>query len=60
MTVSVQSDSYECKVCWYQYEPAQGDDVAQVLAGTRFEDLPDDWCCPGCDAHKSTFLKVID
>lgn len=51
---------YECKVCWYQYEPDKGDDVAQVMAGTAFSDLPEDWCCPGCDAHKSTFLKVAD
>lgn len=59
-TAAVDMASYECKVCWYQYEPEQGDDVAQIPPGTAFADLPADWCCPGCDAHKSTFLKVTE
>lgn len=59
-TQAAVSQRYECKVCWYCYEPEQGDDVAQIPAGTAFADLPQDWCCPECEAHKSTFLKMAD
>ncbi|TNF54472.1 rubredoxin [bacterium] len=26
--------------------------------GQRFEDLPDDWKCPVCNANKSQFEKI--
>lgn len=50
----------ECKVCWTPYDPAEGDDTRQVLPGTAFADLPDDWCCPGCQAPKAQFLVRED
>ncbi|MBW2171436.1 MAG: rubredoxin [Deltaproteobacteria bacterium] len=28
-----------------------------VDPGTKFEDLPDDWTCPICDATKDQFEK---
>lgn len=48
----------ECGVCWYVYDPAQGDDVWQVEAGTAFGSLPDHWRCPQCDAGKIKFLAL--
>jgi [NiFe] hydrogenase assembly HybE family chaperone len=50
----------ECKICWTPYDPAEGDDTRQVLAGTSFLDLPDDWTCPGCSAPKAQFLVRED
>lgn len=54
------SQRYECRVCWYCYDPEQGDDVAQVPPHTAFAQLPEDWCCPQCEAPKSGFLRVDD
>ncbi|MCB6176690.1 [NiFe]-hydrogenase assembly chaperone HybE [Rhodobacter sp. Har01] len=50
----------ECKICWTPYDPAEGDDTRQVLPGTAFRDLPDDWACPGCQAPKAQFLVRED
>ncbi len=50
----------ECRICWYVYDPAQGDEVAQIPAGTPFTALPDDWHCPQCDSGKQMFLVLDD
>ena len=50
----------ECKICWYVYDPAQGDDVWQVPAGTPFAALPDHWSCPECDSEKGGFMVLED
>lgn len=50
----------ECKICWTPYDPAEGDDTRQVLPGTPFIALPDDWSCPNCDAPKEQFLVSED
>jgi rubredoxin len=34
--------------------------VWQIPAGTLFEELPDEWCCPNCDAPRTKFLRVVD
>jgi rubredoxin len=51
-------DRMECGVCWQVYDPAEGDSVWQIPAGTPFADLPEDWRCPNCDALKLKFLRV--
>lgn len=50
----------ECGVCWHVYDPAVGDDVWQIPAGTPFSALPEDWRCPNCDAPRSKFLRLDD
>lgn len=49
---------YECSVCGYVYDPAEGDPEHGVAPGTAFENLPDDWGCPVCGADKIEFEKV--
>ncbi|RKT42778.1 rubredoxin [Thiocapsa rosea] len=49
----------ECRICWYIYDPAEGDPVGQVPPDTAFADLPDHWCCPRCDSDKSHFLPAM-
>ncbi|MFC1946538.1 rubredoxin [Chloroflexota bacterium] len=49
---------YECSVCGYIYDPAEGDPENGVTAGTAFADLPDDWVCPICGASKEDFREV--
>lgn len=50
--------SYECIACGYIYDPAAGDPIAGIPAGTAFEDLPDDWLCPDCGLGKEEFEKI--
>lgn len=52
-------DKYECIVCGYIYDPAEGDPEYGVPKGTPFEKLPDDWVCPLCSAGKDQFEKVV-
>ncbi|MEZ7197645.1 rubredoxin [Pseudodesulfovibrio karagichevae] len=47
---------YVCEICGYVYDPAQGDPDSDIPAGTKFEDLPDDWTCPVCGADKDSFV----
>lgn len=50
-------DRYVCTVCGYVYDPAVGDPDNGIPAGTKFEELPDDWVCPVCGAPKADFEK---
>jgi rubredoxin len=49
----------ECGVCWWVYDPALGDELAQIAPGTPFAALPAYWHCPVCDAQKEQFM-VLD
>lgn len=51
-------DKYECTVCGYVYDPADGDPDNGIDAGTSFDAIPDDWTCPVCGAAKSEFEKA--
>lgn len=46
---------YQCAICGYIYDPAQGDPANNIAPGTLFADLPDSWCCPLCGAPKDAF-----
>lgn len=46
---------YRCTVCGYIYDPAVGDPANNIVPGTAFEDLPDDWVCPVCGVGKEDF-----
>ncbi|WP_428605791.1 rubredoxin [Sedimenticola sp.] len=48
----------ECKICWYLYDPAEGDPYWQIPPGTPFSRLPDDWSCPNCDGRKDDFMVM--
>ncbi len=50
---------YECDICGYVYDPAEGDPDNNINPGTSFEDLPDDWECPDCGVGKDNF-SVVD
>jgi rubredoxin len=49
----------ECRICWYVYDPAVGDEVWQVPPGTPFAALPPHWRCPECDGERAQFM-VLD
>ena len=48
----------ECKICWWVYDPAEGDPVWQIPAGTAFKDLPAHWSCPNCDGAAEQFMVL--
>ena len=50
--------SYECTVCGYIYNPAEGDPDNGVAAGTAWEAVPGEWVCPLCGADKDMFEAV--
>lgn len=58
MSDLVVSESYECTICGYIYDPAEGDPDQDIAPGTSFEDLPDGWVCPECGASKEDFVPV--
>lgn len=59
MTQRIQDeDSMQCKICGYVYDPGLGDDLCQIEVGTPFTRLPEQWCCPECDAPKTHFLPL--
>lgn len=43
-----------CLACGYIYDEELGDPEDGLPAGTRFEDIPDDWQCPLCGVRKAT------
>ncbi len=46
---------YICRACGLIYDEAEGDPDSGLAAGTRFEDIPDDWECPLCGVTKTDF-----
>lgn len=48
----------ECKICWWVYDPAEGDPVWQIPVGTAFKDLPAHWRCPNCDGAPEQFMVL--
>lgn len=49
--------AYICNICGFQYDPAEGDPAMGIPPGTPFEDLPEDYRCPICNASKDYFSK---
>ena len=48
---------YTCNLCGWEYDEAVGDPDNGIAAGTKFEDLAEDFACPLCGAGKDEFTK---
>lgn len=48
-------EKYICLVCGYVYDEAEGDLVNDIVPGTKWDELPEDWVCPECGASKDEF-----
>jgi rubredoxin len=48
----------ECGICWWVYDPDEGDAQAHVVPGTPFAALPAQWHCPNCEAPKHKFMVL--
>ena len=49
---------YQCIVCGYIYDEAEGCEVDGIPPGTTWDDVPDDWVCPECGVAKEDFEMV--
>lgn len=47
-----------CTICGFVYDPEEGDPALGIPPGTPFEDLPEDYKCPICNAGKDYFKEV--
>lgn len=53
-----ESQVMMCLICGYKYEESKGDIHSGIPAGTKWEDIPDDWVCPECSVDKSDFVRI--
>ena len=49
---------WQCIVCGFIYDEAQGIPEDGIAAGTRFEDIPESWGCRGCGVAEADFEMV--
>ncbi|MDP5210187.1 FAD-dependent oxidoreductase [Microbulbifer sp. 2205BS26-8] len=49
---------WECQNCGWIYDEARGWPEDSIAPGTRWEDIPEDWCCPQCGASKRDFTML--
>lgn len=49
---------YVCNGCGYEYDPGTGDLEGEIVPGTLFENIPEEWTCPACGEEKDMFIEV--
>lgn len=49
---------WECVVCGFIYDEAEGLPEEGIAPGTPWNDIPDDWECPDCGVSKDDFEMV--
>ena len=49
---------YMCLGCGFSYDERLGIPDHGIPAGTKWEEIPDDWRCPDCGTKKSLFELV--
>ena len=50
---------YMCVVCGWVYDEKLGAPQHGLPAGTKWEDVPDDWVCPDCNAGREDFDMIV-
>ena len=50
---------WQCVVCGYLYDETVGMPEDGIQAGTRWQDIPQDWTCPDCGVAKADFEMVL-
>jgi len=46
---------HQCRHCLTVYDDEAGETDNDIAPGTLFDELPDNYCCPLCDAPKNDF-----
>ena len=49
---------YMCLICGFIYDEKEGWPDDGIPAGTLWENVPDDWVCPDCNADKFDFDMI--
>ncbi len=49
---------FMCTICGWLYEEDRGVPEEGIPAGTRWEDVPEDFVCPECGAGKDWFQEL--
>ena len=49
---------WECVICGFIYDEAEGLPDDGLPAGTLWEQVPEDWECPDCGISKSDFDMI--
>ena len=52
-------NKWECTICGWIYDEEAGIPEDGIPPGTRWEAIPEDWCCPECGVRKSDFAMVL-
>lgn len=53
-----QMKRYQCLVCGFIYDEAEGWPEDGIAPGTKWEEVSDDWVCPECGATKDDFEMI--
>ena len=51
-------EKHICDICAYEYKKETGDSKSNIVPGTAWENIPQNWKCPICGAEKSLFLLI--
>ena len=51
---------YRCPGCEYVYDESNGAVREGFPAGTRWEDLPEDWGCPDCAVREKPDFEILE
>jgi len=49
---------WQCLACRFIYDEAEGWPEDGIPAGTPWQDVPEDWVCPDCNAKKTDFEMI--
>lgn len=49
---------WQCIVCGFIYDEAEGRPQDGIAPGTAWADVPADWNCPECGVSKSAFDMI--
>jgi len=49
---------WQCIICGFIYDEAEGLPESGIAPGTQWNDIPDNWECPDCGAVKEDFEMV--
>jgi alkane 1-monooxygenase len=52
--------AYRCPVCDYVYDEAKGAPREGFPAGTGWDHIPDDWCCPDCGVREKVDFESME
>jgi rubredoxin len=51
---------YQCTLCFTIYDEQTGDPILGIAPNTKFQDLPEDYCCQLCGEGMEKFEKVVE